>query len=212
VVSSKHLLPSGKKMKAPTARGRPRCFDLEQALDHSMMLFWQKGFRETSLDEIAQAIGVKKPSLYAAFGDKEALFRRVMERYSQKFGQPEVLALRDHDDIYHALDAFFDRGIAYASGKRTPRGCLLATTFAECALLPMPLALKVKALIRQGDQVMAQRLEKAVRCGQLPPGFDVKGSAKFLMSVMHALALRARAGETKANLLSLKRAALRCLG
>jgi AcrR family transcriptional regulator len=211
VASSKHLLPEGKQMKAPTARGRPRCFDLEKALDRSMMLFWQKGFRETSLDEIAQAIGVKKPSLYAAFGDKEMLFRKVIERYSEKFGQPEMHALQDNDDIYLALDAFFDRGIAYASGRRTPRGCLLATAFAECALLPMPVALKVKALIRQGDQVMAKRLEKAVRCGQLPPEFDVMSSAKFLMSVMHALALRARAGETRANLHSLKRAALRCL-
>jgi TetR/AcrR family transcriptional regulator, transcriptional repressor for nem operon len=71
-----------------------------------MVLFWQKGFRETSLDQIAQVIGVKKPSLYAAFGDKEMLFRKVIERYSEKFSQPETRVLRDHDDIRQALDAF----------------------------------------------------------------------------------------------------------
>jgi AcrR family transcriptional regulator len=177
-----------------------------------MTLFWQNGFRETSIDEIARAVGVKKPSLYAAFGDKGMLFRKVIERYKEKFSQPEMRALQDHDDIKQALNAFFDRGIAYASGKRTPKGCLLATAFADCALLPAPLAAEVKALVRESDRVMAQRLEQAVRCGQLPPDFDVKSTAIFLMSVMQALALRARAGETNANLHSVKRAALRCLG
>ena len=176
-----------------------------------MMLFWQKGFRETSLDEIARAVGVKKPSLYAAFGGKEMLFRKVIERYSKKFGQPEMDALQDNDDIHLALNAFFERGIAYVSGGRA-KGCLLAAAFADCARLPAPLAMEVKALIRQSDHVMAQRLAQAVRCGQLPPDFDVKSTAKFLMSVMHALTLRARAGESNTILRSVKRAALRCLG
>ncbi|MBV9874130.1 MAG: helix-turn-helix transcriptional regulator, partial [Verrucomicrobia bacterium] len=69
-------------------RGRPRCFNLEEALDRSLLLFWEKGFRNTSLDEIAEAVGVKKPSLYAAFGDKEMLFRKVLQRYSSKLSEP----------------------------------------------------------------------------------------------------------------------------
>src|SRR5258708_21494774 len=86
------------EIKTSPARGRPRCFDLEQALDRSMDLFWEKGFQNTSLDEIAQAVGVKKPSLYAAFGDKEMLFRKVIQRYSGKFSE-SIQPL----DRYHAM-------------------------------------------------------------------------------------------------------------
>jgi TetR/AcrR family transcriptional regulator, copper-responsive repressor len=107
---------------------------------------------------------------------------------------------------------FFDKGIAFASGKGTPRGCLLATAFADCALLPTPLALEIKVLVRKADRVIARRLAEAVQCGQLPPDFDVKSTAKFINSLMHGLALRARAGETDANLRSVKKIALRSLG
>lgn len=177
-----------------------------------MMLFWQKGFRETSVDEIAQAVGVKKPSLYAAFGDKEMLFRKVIQRYSAQFSQPEMRTLQDHDDIRAALNSFFDKGIANASANGMPRGCLLATAFADCAFLPPQLGLEIKAIVRRADRVVAQRLTKAVRSGQLPSDFDVQSTAKFLNSVMHALVLRARAGETNANLRRAKQVALRCLG
>src|ERR1700746_1659284 len=71
------------EIQSSPTRGRPRCFDLEEALDRSLLLFWEKGFQNTSLDEIAEAVGVKKPSLYAAFGDKEMLFRKVLQRYSR---------------------------------------------------------------------------------------------------------------------------------
>jgi TetR/AcrR family transcriptional regulator, copper-responsive repressor len=209
--TSKNLLPCSKKTRPAVGRGRPRCFDLEKALDHAMLLFWQKGFRETSLDEIAQTIGVKKPSLYAAFGDKEMLFRKVVQRYSQKFSQPEIRALQDHDDIREALDAFFDRGIAFAFGQETPRGCLLATAFADSALLPPQLAWEIKAIVRKADRLIAQRLAKAVQAGQLPADFDIKNSAKFLNSLMHGLALRARAGERKSDLQRVKEMALRCI-
>src|SRR5260370_42484476 len=80
IAPSTNCLLMSTEIKTSPARGRPRCFDLEQALDRSMALFWEKGFQNTSLDEIAQAVGVKKPSLYAAFGYKELLFRKVIQR------------------------------------------------------------------------------------------------------------------------------------
>jgi AcrR family transcriptional regulator len=196
---------------APACRGRPRCFDLEQALDRSMFLFWEKGFQNTSLDEIAEAVGVKKPSLYAAFGDKEMLFRKVIERYSSKCSQP-IEALEQHDDIREAINAFVDLGIAAGCGQKTPRGCLLASAFADSALLPPGLASEIKALVAKADRRVARRLQKAVTCGQLPPDFDVQGTAKFLNSLMQGIAIRARAGESCATLQSVKKVALRCLG
>jgi TetR/AcrR family transcriptional regulator, copper-responsive repressor len=71
---------------------------------------------------------------------------------------------------------------------------------------------EIEALVNQADQVVAQRLKKAVRAGQLPADFDAKGTAKFLITLMHGIALRTRAGESRADLRRMKKAALRCLG
>jgi AcrR family transcriptional regulator len=193
------------------ARGRPRCFDLEEALDRSLLLFWEKGFQNTSLDEIAEAVGVKKPSLYAAFGDKEMLFRKVLQRYSGKLSEP-IQALDRYDDIRQAIDAFIELGIAGGCSQGHPRGCLLASAFADSTLLPPNLAKEIKALVNQADEAVAERLKRAVLDGQLPADFDVKGTAKFLITLMHGIALRVRAGESRAALRRTKNAALRCLG
>jgi AcrR family transcriptional regulator len=174
-----------------------------------MLLFWQKGFQSTSLDEIAEAVGIKKPSLYAAFGDKETLFRKVLQRYSEKLSAP-IEALR-HDDIREALNAFMQLSISCGSGHGTPRGCLLATAFADCSLLPPNLALEVKALVGKAERAVIQRLKKAVRSGQLAPDFDAQGAAKFLVSLMQGIALQIRAGEPRSELQRVKKIALRCL-
>jgi TetR/AcrR family transcriptional regulator, copper-responsive repressor len=193
------------------ARGRPRCFNLEEALDRSLLLFWAKGFQNTSLDEIAEAVGVKKPSLYAAFGDKETLFRKVLQRYSGKLSGP-IQALDRYSDIREAIDAFIELGTASGCGQGHPRGCLLASAFADSALLPPNLAKEITSLVNQADQAVARRLKRAVRDGQLTSDFDVKGTAKFLVTLMHGIALRVRAGESRAALRRMKKAALRCLG
>ena len=199
------------EVSSSPVRGRPRCFDLEEALDRSLLLFWEKGFQNTSLDEIAEAVGVKKPSLYAAFGDKEMLFRKVLKRYSGKLSEP-IQALDRYDDVREAVNAFIELGIAGGCGQGHPRGCLLASAFADSTLLPPNLAKEIKALINQADQAVAQRLEKAVHDEQLPADFDVKGTARFLITLMHGIALRLRAGESRAALRRTKKAALRCLG
>ena len=201
----------GTEIPSSSARGRPRCFNLEDALDRSLLLFWEKGFQNTSLDEIAEAVGVKKPSLYAAFGDKETLFRKVLQRYSSKLSEP-VQVLDRYSNIHEAIDAFIELGIAGGCSKEHPRGCLLASAFADSTLLPPNLAKEIKALVNQADQAVAQRLKKAVRDGQLPADFDVNGTAKFLITLMHGIALRLRAGESRADLRRTKNAALRCLG
>jgi len=193
------------------ARGRPRCFNLEEALDRSLLLFWEKGFQKTSLDEIAEAVGVKKPSLYAAFGDKEMLFRKVLERYSGKLSEP-VQALDRYDDVREAINAFIELGIATGCANGHARGCLLASAFADSTLLPPNLAKEIKALVNQADQAIAKRLKKAVRDGQLPADVDVKGTAKFLTTLMQGVTMRIRAGESRADLQRIRKVALRCLG
>src|ERR1700693_5053048 len=72
-----------KSKKHPGPAGRPRSFDLDQALDRALQVFWRKGYEGTSLADLTGAMGINRPSLYAAFGDKEALFRKALDRYAE---------------------------------------------------------------------------------------------------------------------------------
>src|SRR5260370_41403289 len=88
-------------------RGRPRSYDPETALDSAAQLFWAKGFADTSLDDLSAAMGMGRPSIYNAFGDKEALFLRALERYRDTIGSSPLRAMDGEDSISDALNAFF---------------------------------------------------------------------------------------------------------
>jgi Tetracyclin repressor-like, C-terminal domain len=135
----------------------------------------------------------------------------VLERYAGKVsGTVQVLV--DYDDIREAINAFIELGISGLCSAEQPQGCLLVSAFADSTQLPPNLAKEITALVNQADQAVAQRLKRAVRDGQLPPDFDVKGTAKFFITLMHGVALRVRAGESRADLRKIKQVALRCLG
>src|SRR5579864_7728429 len=70
-----------KRNKSPKRMGRPRSFDIDRALDRALLVFWRKGYEGASLSDLTKAVGVNRPSLYAAFGDKEELFRKALDRY-----------------------------------------------------------------------------------------------------------------------------------
>src|SRR5438067_5604399 len=74
---------SGKKRKSTAPVGRPRSFDIDKALDRALQVFWHKGYEGTTLSDLTQAMGINRPSLYAAFGNKEALFRKALDRYGE---------------------------------------------------------------------------------------------------------------------------------
>src|SRR5258708_966795 len=125
-------LPIG--MKAETAaaqRGRPRAFDPDAALDRAMHVFWAKGYEGASLSNLTRAMGINRPSLYAAFGNKEQLFRKVLDRYmdgqAAYFGK--ALAARKARDV---IEQIFLGAANMASDPRTPAGCLVVQGALAC--------------------------------------------------------------------------------
>src|SRR6202035_591078 len=109
------------------SRGRPRSYDSDVALDCAAELFWAKGFTDTSLDDLSAAMGMGRPSIYNAFGDKEALFIRALERYRDTTGSSPLRAMETEDSIRDAIDAFFHQIVEYATADRSHLGCLLGS-------------------------------------------------------------------------------------
>ncbi len=180
--------------------GRPRAFNLETSLDQAAIVFWQKGYFGASLDDLTRAMGINRPSLYASFGDKQTLFLRCVDHYSNTVGRKPFSVLVDTPDIQSAILGFFNAVIETVCGGDTPKGCLIACILTECAEEIPEARDHLAAAITSSDQAVEQRFLQAIEDGQLPAEFPVRSRACLTTSLMHGIALRARAGEPKSFL------------
>src|SRR5215831_16019645 len=111
--------------------GRPRTFDLDKALDRALQVFWRKGYEGTSLSDLTEAMGINRPSLYAAFGNKEDLFNRVLDRYSEKYAAYIHYALNQPTARFVA-QALMNGAADLLSSPRNPSGCLMVQGALSC--------------------------------------------------------------------------------
>lgn len=180
----------------PRTPGRPRSFDLDEALDRAARVFWAKGYEGASLDDLTEAMGIGRPSLYAAFTDKRTLFLRCLDRYAGA-------AMPALDGPVRAAIGRLLRAVAEGStGRDTPPGCLIASVAPGCAVAVEGVADFLAAAVRAADAALEARLRAAVDDGELPAGFPVAARARRAADFMRALAFRARAGATRAELLA----------
>lgn len=184
----------------PRRRGRPRAYDAEEALARAKDLFWEAGFAATSLDELAAATGMNRPSLYAAFGDKRALYAAALERQAALTLASVEAGLAVPGSLRETLRQFYRRAAdVYLSGES--RGCFLTGT-ALTEALGDPDVRRVLDETFSGIQAkFAGRLRASVAAGDLPKDADVEGLAFVAASAMHGLAIRARAGGAREALL-----------
>src|SRR5271170_1976714 len=120
-----------KAAKSIATLGRPRSFDADKALDRALQVFWRKGFEGASLADLTKAMGINRPSLYAAFGDKEALFRKVLDRYAD--GPASYVREALQEPTARAVMERLLRGAAEISADRhSPRGCLMVQGALAC--------------------------------------------------------------------------------
>ncbi len=181
-------------------RGRPRQYDEDAALQAAGEVFWTKGFSATSLDDLAAAMGMNRPSIYRAFGDKEAVYRKALMQFCQGMEAAFERTMLEENDIRKALASFYREALAvYTSGEQ-PRGCLVMSTAVAAAACHPEIQADLLNIIRDLDQKIATRLEQAREAGQLEASFDATGRAAVAQSLLHSLSLRARAGETPSRL------------
>jgi AcrR family transcriptional regulator len=188
-------------------RGRPRSFDPDEALDRAIEVFWRQGYEGTTLDDLTGAMGINRPSLYAAFGNKEATFRRAVDRYAEvdmayvgeALAQPTARAVAEH---------YLRSNVAAITQPGKPAGCLSV----QGGLAGGPEDQRIVRFLSDsraaGERRFVERFRRARAEGDLPPGESPTELARYLSTVSAGLAVQAAAGASRRALMAVAERAL----
>jgi AcrR family transcriptional regulator len=194
-----------------TARvGRPRAFCEQAALEAAMRVFWEKGYEGASLADLTEAMGINRPSLYATFGDKQALFLKAMEQYAN--GPASYLRAALAESTADAvIEALFRGTVKLLGDPRNPRGCLSVQGGLACSSDAEPVKEALVAWRRQGEAEIAKRLKRARAEGDLPPAVDPQDLTRYVATVLNGVGVQAANGASKAEMTRVVEFALRAL-
>jgi len=174
-------------------------FDPEAALDKAMRVFWERGYEAASLTDLTQAMGINRPSLYATFGNKEELFRKVLDRYSAETTSYFREALREPNAraaveklLLSAAEALLTPG--------EPHGCLLVQGALVCGAESEAVRGELQERRASAEAQIRERLERARAEGDLPAGAEPAELASFFTTVLHGMSVKAAGGASRETL------------
>ena len=191
-------------MEKLATRGRPREFDTDVALAEALRLFWQKGYEGTSLTDLTDAMGITRPSLYAAFGNKETLFRRALDLYEK-----DKLAY-----IGEAVEAPTARAVAetlllgsvdVATGGEG-RGCMGVISMVGCQSVEPSIRDDVNARAESAKQLIVDRMQRAIDAGEF--AVPTSATTRYLLALMQGISVQAQSGASRSELLEVAESAL----
>jgi AcrR family transcriptional regulator len=195
--------------KSAVRRGRPRAYNPEVALGRAMEVFWAAGYAATSLDDLSKAMRMNRPSLYAAFGDKRAIYRALLARYRANARAGMASALAPDVPLRTALRRAYQMALSlYLPRGAAARGCFWISTAIPQAVLDAQVRAEVAAGLRELDDAFEARIRLAKRRGELGKAADPAALAKMASAALYALAIRSRGGASRATLEGISRAAI----
>jgi AcrR family transcriptional regulator len=187
------------KVESAAQRGRPREFNADEALDRALEVFWRKGYESASISELTEAMGINRPSLYAAFGNKEELFRKALDRYAQGPAAYTYEALEER--TARAVAEHLLRGAVDAlTDPNNPHGCLGVQGTLTCGNAAASIKEELCERQTRWQAALQRRFERARREGDLKAGANSADLAQYVATVLQGMAVQAAGGATRQQL------------
>lgn len=178
-------------------RGRPRSFDRQKALQAAMEVFWQRGFQAASMSDLTEAMGINPPSLYAAFGSKEALYREAVAHYAATESDEIVAPLRQAPTARAAVEGYLMESARTFTRPGRPPGCMVVLA-AVNAVGVGPETTQILREMRAGAiTLIEERLERAIAEGELPATIEPHAIASYYVTVQQGMSIQARDGASR---------------
>ncbi|HZU50936.1 MAG TPA: TetR/AcrR family transcriptional regulator [Sphingomicrobium sp.] len=187
------------KLGSICARGRPREFCTEQALARALEVFWSKGYEGTSLNDLTEAMGINRPSMYAAFGNKEELFKKALDLYEREKMAYIGRAL-EQPTARLVAETMLRGAIENATGGDQPHGCLRVINSVACGAEAESIRDEINARGKLAKAALIKRFEQAKSDGDLPPHVDAQGMTAVLIAMLQGISLQARQGASREDL------------
>jgi AcrR family transcriptional regulator len=188
--------------------GRPREFDTDAALEKAMRLFWAKGYEGTSVADLTKTLGISKPSLYAAFGDKQRLFRAALERYTAG-PAGYVAAALGKSTARKVVQTLLTGAADLQAGSGNPGGCLTVNGAIASGDEAEPVRQALNAYRTEGVALLRRRFEQAKAQHDLPKDSDPASLARFVAAVVYGMAVLASGGASRKELEQVIRTAMK---
>jgi TetR/AcrR family transcriptional regulator, copper-responsive repressor len=193
----------------PKRRGRPRAYEPDVALGKALDLFRTQGFAATSLDDLSEATGMNRPSLYGAFGDKRELYIKSYQRYREEARASMVEIFRQEMPVRRRLERIFASALnIYLSGETGPRGCFTVVTAASEAVGDPDIRAMVLDGLNELDKAFASCFRRAKEEGELPDSADPAVLAQLASATVHSIAIRSRARVSRKDLEAIVKGAI----
>ncbi|WEX09740.1 TetR/AcrR family transcriptional regulator [Chelativorans sp. AA-79] len=189
-------------------RGRPRSFDRDAALRRAMEIFWAKGYDGASLADLTKAMGINAPSLYAAFGSKEGLFREAVALYGETEGTEIWTSVTDASSARETFDRFLHASADAFTRPGKPAGCLVVLGALNATDTNEKICRELRDLRTGNIETLRDRLKRAVAEGELPESVDCMAVAAFYVAVQHGMSIQARDGASPEALHSVAASAM----
>jgi AcrR family transcriptional regulator len=187
------------KPEAIPCRGRPREFCMDYALAQALRVFWEKGYEGTSLTDLTEAMGITRPSLYAAFGNKESLFRKALDLYEcEKLTY--IRQALEQPSARKVAETMLRGTIDNVTSSNEPHGCLGVITSVACGAESQSVREEVVKRGAVAKAALMERFERAKAEGDLPSHIDTEGLMRVLIAMLQGISVQANQGATREEL------------
>jgi AcrR family transcriptional regulator len=187
-------------MEATRQRGRPPAFDHDEALEKALQVFWARGYEGASMTDLTEAMGINRPSAYAAFGNKEALFRKALDRYLSGPVAYVVEAI-SAPTSRKVVEVLLTKAVEMLTNEMNPRGCLIVQGALSCGQGSELIQRELTEYRKRYEDALRQRFADAREQGDLPRTAEPASLARYIATVHQGMSIQATSGATKQELL-----------